>query len=165
MNREQLKVKYVLQEKGESLESFEARVNEQCNPEKGFDYLVMPFPSSYGRLSCIIHMYKEFVPDEKTSGLNFGQALEALKAGKKVCRSGWNGKNMFIYLTEPSLVTEARHPILKEMNDKGITAEICGHIDMKAADGKITIGWCASQIDMLANDWEIHFPGVPFIRV
>ena len=28
--------------------------------------------------------------------MNFGQALEELKAGKKVCRSGWNGKGMFI---------------------------------------------------------------------
>lgn len=26
--------------------------------------------------------------------MNFGQALEALKEGKKVSRSGWNGKGM-----------------------------------------------------------------------
>jgi Protein of unknown function (DUF2829) len=30
--------------------------------------------------------------------MNFGQALEALKQGKKVARRGWNGKGMFIYL-------------------------------------------------------------------
>lgn len=30
--------------------------------------------------------------------LTFGEALEALKAGKEVARSGWNGKGMFLYL-------------------------------------------------------------------
>lgn len=27
--------------------------------------------------------------------MDFGKAIEALKAGKKVARHGWNGKNMF----------------------------------------------------------------------
>ena len=27
--------------------------------------------------------------------MNFGQAIEALKNGKKVARVGWNGKGMF----------------------------------------------------------------------
>ncbi len=27
------------------------------------------------------------------NNLNFGQAIEALKQGKKVAREGWNGKN------------------------------------------------------------------------
>ena len=29
--------------------------------------------------------------------MNFGQAIEALKNGKKVARIGWNGKGMFLY--------------------------------------------------------------------
>ena len=36
--------------------------------------------------------------------MNFGKALDALKQSKKVCRSGWNGKGMFIYLQEGSIV-------------------------------------------------------------
>ena len=28
------------------------------------------------------------------------------------------------------------------------------HIDMKTADGSITIGWAPSQVDMLAEDWQ-----------
>ena len=28
--------------------------------------------------------------------MNFGEALEALKAGKKLKRAGWNGKGMFV---------------------------------------------------------------------
>ena len=30
------------------------------------------------------------------SEVNFGEALEALKAGKKLRRAGWNGKGMFV---------------------------------------------------------------------
>jgi len=29
--------------------------------------------------------------------MNFGKAIENLKIGKKVARSGWNGKGMFLY--------------------------------------------------------------------
>ena len=30
--------------------------------------------------------------------MNFGQALEEMKNGKKVARQGWNGKNQYIEL-------------------------------------------------------------------
>ena len=39
--------------------------------------------------------------------MNFGEALEALKAGKKVARAGWNGKGMYIYLV-PDLIATKR---------------------------------------------------------
>ena len=37
--------------------------------------------------------------------MNFGKAIEALKDGKKVTRSGWNGKGMFLYMTTGSVVS------------------------------------------------------------
>ena len=30
--------------------------------------------------------------------MNFGQAIEALKQGEKVCREGWNGKGMWLFI-------------------------------------------------------------------
>ena len=87
--------------------------------------------------------------------MNFGEALEALKEGKKVQRTGWNGKGMFIYLQKGSTVNQARNNVLDEIIAEKGSVEICGHIDMKAADGKIVIGWLASQTDMLAEDWTI----------
>ena len=30
--------------------------------------------------------------------MNFGQAIETLKQGKKVARAGWNGKGMYLGL-------------------------------------------------------------------
>ena len=32
--------------------------------------------------------------------MNFGQAIEQMKQGKKVAREGWNGKGMFIFLAD-----------------------------------------------------------------
>lgn len=86
--------------------------------------------------------------------MNFGQALEELKQGGKVAREGWNGKGMFIFLQEGSHISsdDARNRHLSEMGSMDI--EIKSHIDMKAADGSVTIGWNPSQVDILAEDWQ-----------
>jgi Protein of unknown function (DUF2829) len=36
--------------------------------------------------------------------VDFGKAIEALENGKRVARSGWNGKGMFIFRQVPSEV-------------------------------------------------------------
>ena len=36
--------------------------------------------------------------------LNFGDAIKALKEGKKVARHGWNGKGMFLWLKESIII-------------------------------------------------------------
>ena len=93
--------------------------------------------------------------------MNFGQAIELLKAGRKVARAGWNGKGMFIYLVEGTTVPierlrhEAATHLERDNNvNRGKCVTIGSHIDMKAADGSIVVGWLASQTDMLAEDWE-----------
>lgn len=92
--------------------------------------------------------------------MNFGQALECLKEGSKVCREGWNGKGMFIYLVYGTVIhnEQLRHEAAKALNaenefNRGRDISINPHIDMKAADGSIVVGWLASQTDMLAEDW------------
>lgn len=40
-----------------------------------------------------------------------------------------------------------------ETFDFGKAVTIMPHIDMKAADDTYVVGWLASQIDMLAEDW------------
>ena len=85
---------------------------------------------------------------------NFGKALELLKEGKKVCRSGWNGKGMFLTLQKGSIVkgNMMRNEPAKDFYGDG-DVKICPHIDMKSADGSYVVGWLASQTDMLADDW------------
>jgi hypothetical protein len=94
--------------------------------------------------------------------MNFGQALEELKRGSKVARAGWNGKGMFIYLVRgqtigmDKLTNEASKQFnATSDNNRGRCIAINSHIDMKAADGSIVVGWLASQTDMLAEDWVV----------
>lgn len=88
----------------------------------------------------------------------FGEALEALKQGKKVTRLGWNGKSMYLWL-KPAITIKSewcKDPMLKEIVDaNGGETEALGTICMKTADNKILTGWLASQTDMLSEDWVI----------
>jgi hypothetical protein len=91
--------------------------------------------------------------------MDFSDALDVMKYdGYKVARSGWNGKEMFIYLVRQTLVDKEflrnEASIMPICDDTG-TAHFNAHIDMKTADGSVTIGWVPSQVDMLADDWEI----------
>jgi hypothetical protein len=94
--------------------------------------------------------------------VNFGQALDDLKAGRCVRRAGWNGKGMWLALTPTSHVAahKLQHGAAKILVDVenvelADNVTIGGHIDMRAADGTLVIGWLASQTDMLAEDWEV----------
>ena len=90
--------------------------------------------------------------------MNFGQAIEALKQGKKVTRKGWNGKGMFLWL-KPATELKSdflRDPVLKQVvEDNGGTMNALGTVCMKTADNKVLTGWLASQTDMLSEDWEV----------
>ena len=82
--------------------------------------------------------------------MNFGKALEELKAGKKVARKGWNGKSQYIELaTNISYVNAKGEVINCEHNAIGNKA-----IAFVGTSG-VQMGWLASQADMLAEDWEI----------
>ena len=83
---------------------------------------------------------------ETKNSLTFGEALEALKAGKKVARNGWNGKGMYLYLADGKLLTQ-------EIGDGSYP--FTDSVVMKTADNRYCIGWLASQTDMLAEDWHI----------
>ncbi|WP_203558267.1 DUF2829 domain-containing protein [Bacteroides sp. 224] len=105
--------------------------------------------------------------------LNFGQAIEAMKQGKAVARSGWNGKGMHISLNVGNIDPEIYgfvgmdHPKyphgssidgvdmgLFNLGDAGTTTRL-PNIDMVTASGSIVRGWLASQTDILAEDWLI----------
>lgn len=70
--------------------------------------------------------------------MNFGDALLALKGGKKVSRSGWNGKGMWLELQRPDAHSKMTLP----------------YIFMVTVTGD-RVPWLASQTDMLAEDWGI----------
>jgi hypothetical protein len=85
--------------------------------------------------------------------MNFGQAIEALKVGKRVQRDGWNGKGMFLFLVPGSQFKVNREPLLSMLGE-GTVVDYHAHIDMKTAQGYV-VPWLASQADMLSNDWSV----------
>lgn len=101
--------------------------------------------------------------DNKDCAMTFGNAIEAMKEGKRVARRGWNGKNMFIFLTRGSRIDLDEFPpgsqkilSMKITGSVGLDQLVINdHIDIMTSNGSITIGWAASYVDMLSDDWFI----------
>lgn len=82
--------------------------------------------------------------------MTFGEALEAIKSGKRASREGWNGKEQYIELA-------------KNVSYLNADGEIV-NVDHKNAGNKaiafvgtsgVQLGWLASQADMLSEDWKV----------
>ena len=94
--------------------------------------------------------------------MTFGEALEALKAGKKVARKGWNGKGMHLWLKPATVVKSewCHDPELKKLVDANggelpALGTICMYTHDSTGRNAILTDWLASQSDMLLDDWEI----------
>lgn len=85
--------------------------------------------------------------------MNFSDALNEIKGGRKVSRSGWNGKGMFIFLVPGSVFSVSRPPLLG-IYPEGTEINYHAHVDMKTADDKV-VPWLCSQTDLLADDWGV----------
>lgn len=82
---------------------------------------------------------------ESARAMTFGEALDALKSGKRVCRAGWNSKGMWLLLQRPDAQSKMTLPYLYIEYPVGHPAY---------PDG-CRVPWLASQTDMLADDWQI----------
>lgn len=83
--------------------------------------------------------------------LDFSDALRLIKEGKRVARSGWNGRGMFVFLVPGSKFQVNREPLLSILGE-GTFVDYHGHVDMRTAGGQI-VPWLCSQTDLLATDW------------
>ena len=85
------------------------------------------------------------------SGMSFGGALAALKAGQRVARTGWNGKGLFVYL-----VPAASYPVqtgaAKAHFGEGAMVPYNAYMAVKNADDTVST-WAPSGSDALAEDW------------
>lgn len=68
--------------------------------------------------------------------VDFGEALNLLRNGKRVARAGWNGSGMYVALQVPDANSKMRRQYLY----------------MSPVDGDL-VPWAASQSDLLAEDW------------
>lgn len=70
--------------------------------------------------------------------MNFSKALECLRNGAKVARSGWNGRGMWLALQVPDAHSKMTLPYIYMST---VTADL--------------VPWLASQTDILADDWSV----------
>ena len=93
--------------------------------------------------------------------MRFGEALDHARTGKKIARRGWNGKNMYVYVKPGRLIPLEKWRAMMpseeptEVEKKKGYIVVLPHLDMMNADGERIIGWVASQMDMLIDDWYI----------
>ena len=81
--------------------------------------------------------------------MNFGQAIEALKEGKRVAREGWKGEGMFLYLVKGTLVDKENlrnEAAFQPTEDNTGVVHFLSHIDMFTAQ---------KTVNMLAEDWRV----------
>ena len=91
--------------------------------------------------------------------MNFGEAIEAMKNGKMVTRTGWNGKGMYLWYMPPATIKAewCKEPHFKALAEaNGGEIECMGSVRMKTADNKVVTGWVSSQADMFAEDWMLY---------
>lgn len=70
---------------------------------------------------------------------NFGDALKALKDGKKLARSGWNGKGLYV---QYRIAKDHEHAIIEPF-----------FVITNKLNSFNT--WVPSESDCLAEDWEV----------
>ena len=81
--------------------------------------------------------------------MDFGQAIKDVKAGKRIQREGWNGKNQYVELATCISYKNTKGEIVNANHDAiGNSA-----LAFVGTSG-VQLGWLASQSDMLAEDWK-----------
>lgn len=93
---------------------------------------------------------------------NFGKAIELLKAGHCVARSGWNGKGLFIFMQVPAEISEDIIPKMQSLPQsvkdifaiRGGSIKYSNQMALVNPDNTIN-GWAPSSSDTLAEDWMI----------
>lgn len=85
--------------------------------------------------------------------LSFGQALEALEAGKKLQRTGWNGKGLFVYYVGANKYP-AQTEAAKSHFGQNAMVPYNAYFAIKNVDQTVST-WVPSVNDCLAKDWAI----------
>ena len=118
--------------------------NDTCNLGESTNGYLVEYEGGYQSWSPKDVFDKAYRP---CSAMTFGLAIEALTLGKKVARSGWNGKGIFIELQKPDENSKMSHPYIF-IDTTGLQTD-------NPDAPKSRVPWLASQTDMLSEDWTI----------
>lgn len=106
-------------------------------------------PRTFVNKNKVINMY----PDN----MSFSVALNAIKLdNKKVSRTGWNGKNMYVVLQKgyPNGIPINKNTAEATGLPEGTVCVFRPYLAMKTVDNEF-VPWVASQSDLLAEDWFV----------
>ena len=132
-------------------------VPKSMNREDGYKVVYEGGYESWSPKDVFEKAYRE------VGSVNFGGAIELLKAGLAVRRRGWNGKGLFIVKQVPSHITSDIIPNMQSLPQ--IAKDILmkrenPHIDYTNQmliinpDGRAD-SWVPSSSDVFAEDWEV----------
>ena len=102
-------------------------------------------------------------PEAPLHQMSFGDAIEILKQGGAIRRSGWNGKGLMVFKQVPARITEDVIPKMQSLpqSAKDLILKGKGFIDYTSQcliynenTGRAD-SWVPSISDVFAEDWEI----------
>ena len=92
----------------------------------------------------------------REESLDFSKALTYLKAGQKLTRTGWNGRNMFVVMQKayPDGILCNKQTAQAWGLKEGDLFKCNPYFQITNADGSHSM-WVPSVGDLLANDWKV----------
>lgn len=113
--------------------------------EQGYIITLENGDTTYQRKDAFDETYKV------NGALSYSSALEYLKKGYIIARSGWNGKNMFV-----GMLTQTTDVILDINGARHLFGASKNMVLFNLQKGSYD-PWVASSSDTLAEDWFINF--------
>ena len=88
--------------------------------------------------------------------MDFSDALRLMKSRKKLQRSGWNGKGMYVVYQAgyPEGIPINKNTAEATGEAEGTVMRFLPYLMMKTADGAF-VPWLISMTDALATDWQV----------
>lgn len=94
--------------------------------------------------------------------VKFGEAIEAARSGKRIQRSGWNGKGLFVFCQVPAQISIDVVPKMQSLPEsvreefirRGVDIHYSNQWAIVNLNNEIN-GWTPSSSDALAEDWQI----------
>lgn len=86
---------------------------------------------------------------------NFQWALGQIKKGRRMKRTGWNGKGMFVVLQKgyPEGIPINKNTAEALGEPEGSVFAFLPYLLFRTAGGEF-VPWVASHTDLLADDWD-----------
>ena len=124
---------------------------ENENPDD-FGYFIR-YPDGYESWSPKKQFEDAYTP---MHSMTFGHAIVMAKAGKKIARKGWNGKNMFVVYQKgyPEGISCNRQTAEAWGLNEGDLFKCEPYLQIKMVNGSHAM-WVPSINDVLSEDWEI----------